>query len=199
MVREEKKVSRDSLAGIERSVSVSLADSVFNLSLSSLPLVASAAIRLFFTLSSSIGRMGNRQGKGRPDLGQLSRETLFPTKKLDEWLRFFNSRFPDGKVNREEFVAIYREKWNCPGDASDLCDHVFRHYDRDGNGSIDFRELMTALSASVKGSIVEKLQWTFKLYDINGDGCLSRGEVIRVLTVRTFSTDPPPTTTTTQP
>lgn len=127
--------------------------------------------------------MGIRLGKGRLDLGRLSRETLFPTKKLDEWFRFFNSRFPDGKVNREEFEAIYREKWNCPGDASDLCAHVFRHYDRDGNGFIDFRELMSALSASVRGSVVEHLQWTFKLYDVNGDGLLSRGEVINVLTV----------------
>lgn len=27
----------------------------------------------------------------------------------------------------------------------------------------------------------ERLKWTFKLYDLNGDGCISRGELTEVV------------------
>lgn len=33
------------------------------------------------------------------------------------------------------------------------------------------------LSTLLRGSVYERLRWTFKLYDINGDGCISRGEL----------------------
>ena len=38
------------------------------------------------------------------------------------------------------------------------------------------------LSTLLRGSIYEKLRWTFKLYDINGDGCITRGELGEVVT-----------------
>ena len=37
------------------------------------------------------------------------------------------------------------------------------------------------LSTLLRGSIYEKLRWTFKLYDINGDGCITRGELGEVI------------------
>lgn len=33
----------------------------------------------------------------------------------------------------------------------------------------------------LRGSIYEKLRWIFKLYDINGDGCITRGELWEVV------------------
>ncbi|XP_020295797.1 Kv channel-interacting protein 1 [Pseudomyrmex gracilis] len=47
------------------------------------------------------------------------------------------------------------------------------------NGSID---LLVTLSTLLRGSIYEKLRWTFKLYDINGDGCITKGELGEVVT-----------------
>lgn len=38
------------------------------------------------------------------------------------------------------------------------------------------------LSTLLRGSIYEKLRWTFKLYDINGDGCITRSELGEVVT-----------------
>jgi Ca2+-binding EF-hand superfamily protein len=29
--------------------------------------------------------------------------------------------------------------------------------------------------------VYERLKWTFKLYDLNGDGCISRGELTEVV------------------
>ncbi|CAG2067511.1 unnamed protein product, partial [Timema podura] len=39
------------------------------------------------------------------------------------------------------------------------------------------QDLLVTLSTLLRGSIYEKLRWTFKLYDINGDGCITRSEL----------------------
>lgn len=44
------------------------------------------------------------------------------------------------------------------------------------------QDLLVTLSTLLRGSIYEKLRWTFKLYDINGDGCITRGELGEVVT-----------------
>lgn len=37
------------------------------------------------------------------------------------------------------------------------------------------------LSTISRGSPTEKLQWTFNLYDINGDGCITREEMQEII------------------
>lgn len=39
------------------------------------------------------------------------------------------------------------------------------------------QDLLITLSTLLRGSVYERLRWTFKLYDINGDGCISRSEL----------------------
>ena len=41
--------------------------------------------------------------------------------------------------------------------------------------------MLVTLSTLLRGSIYEKLRWTFKLYDINGDGCITRSELSEVI------------------
>ena len=43
------------------------------------------------------------------------------------------------------------------------------------------QDLLVTLSTLLRGSIYEKLRWTFKLYDINGDGCITKGELGEVV------------------
>lgn len=38
------------------------------------------------------------------------------------------------------------------------------------------------LSTLSRGSLDEKLEWTFQLYDVNGDGFISREEMTEVMT-----------------
>ncbi|XP_024084332.1 calsenilin [Cimex lectularius] len=55
--------------------------------------------------------------------------------------------------------------------------YVFKAFDVNCNGAISFRDLLVTLSTLLRGSIYEKLRWAFKLYDINGDGCITRSEL----------------------
>lgn len=44
-----------------------------------------------------------------------------------------------------------------------------------------FQDLLTTLSTILRGSIYEKLRWAFKLYDLNGDGCITRSELEKIV------------------
>ncbi|KAF4516399.1 hypothetical protein B566_EDAN008522 [Ephemera danica] len=59
--------------------------------------------------------------------------------------------------------------------------YVFKAFDVNCNGAISFRDLLVTLSTLLRGSIYEKLRWTFKLYDINGDGCITRSELADIV------------------
>lgn len=40
---------------------------------------------------------------------------------------------------------------------------------------------MVTLSTLLRGSVYERLRWTFKLYDLNGDGRISRSELSEII------------------
>lgn len=46
---------------------------------------------------------------------------------------------------------------------------------------VALQDLLVTLSTLLRGSIYEKLRWTFKLYDINGDGCITRSELTEIV------------------
>lgn len=55
-------------------------------------------------------------------------------------------------------------------------------FDEDGGGDVDFQEFVAGLSAfSAKGNKEQKLQFAFKVYDIDRDGYISNGELFIVL------------------
>ena len=49
------------------------------------------------------------------------------------------------------------------GNVNEFCDHVFRTFDTDKNGYIDFKEFLLAIDVTSTGSPEEKLDWAFRL------------------------------------
>lgn len=45
-----------------------------------------------------------------------------------------------------------------------------------------FQDFVHGLSVLSRGSVEEKLQWAFQLYDINGDGFITREEMTDIVT-----------------
>jgi Ca2+-binding EF-hand superfamily protein len=58
---------------------------------------------------------------------------------------------------------------------------MFNMYDTDRNGRIEFPEFLSALSVIARGKFDEKLAWTFRLYDLDQDGCISKNEMTIVV------------------
>jgi Ca2+-binding EF-hand superfamily protein len=123
-------------------------------------------------------------GKGsKPNFKELSKGTKYTTKELQDFFKKFKKDYPDGKINKQQFVKLYQNMFETDddGDATEFCGHVFRQYDTDHNGFIDFREYVTTLSIASKGTPKEKLHWAFQLYDTDNSGYLTEHEIVEIL------------------
>ncbi|TRZ00271.1 hypothetical protein DNTS_003720 [Danionella cerebrum] len=109
----------------------------------------------------------------RPEgLEQLEAQTNFNKQELQEC--------PSGVVNEETFKHIYAQFFP-HGDASTYAHYLFNAFDTRNNGSIKFEDFVTGLSTLLRGTIREKLEWTFHLYDINKDGFINKEEMTEIV------------------
>lgn len=81
-----------------------------------------------------------------------------------------------GKLSLQELLAL-PELQNNP-----LVKRVADVFDKDGSGDVDFKEFLQGLSTfSSKVDKTEKLRFAFQIYDLDGDGFISREELFMVL------------------
>lgn len=69
------------------------------------------------------------------------------------------------------------------GTPDTFCEHVFRSFDNDNSGKIDFKEFLVAINMTSGGSPRDKLEWAFNMYDIDGNGTIEKVEMIEIITV----------------
>uniref|UniRef100_A0A8B9PKD0 Potassium voltage-gated channel interacting protein 3 n=1 Tax=Apteryx owenii TaxID=8824 RepID=A0A8B9PKD0_APTOW len=113
-------------------------------------------------------------------LEQLQAQTKFTKKELQSLYRGFKTECPSGLVDEETFKLIYSQFFP-QGDATTYAHFLFNAFDVDGNGAICFQDFVVGLSILLRGTVHEKLNWAFNLYDINKDGYITKEEMLEIM------------------
>ncbi|KDR10791.1 Kv channel-interacting protein 1-like [Zootermopsis nevadensis] len=119
----------------------------------------------------------------RPDsLESLCRATRFTEAELKRIYRGFKAECPTGVVREDTFKGIYSQFFPQGANANLYAHYVFNTLDQDHSGLLSFEDFVQGLSILSRGSLDEKLRWAFSLYDINGDGRITRSEMTDIVT-----------------
>lgn len=97
----------------------------------------------------------------------------------------FSAIDKSGNIGLNEFV-------NCLGRLNDsdnqsdadlvLGKILFRAFDKDNSGTIDYREFLATMAILSRGNVEQKLEFAFSMIDLDHDGKLSREELQKVVT-----------------
>ena len=110
----------------------------------------------------------------------LKSYTRYDEDTIKEFHKSFIKEFPTGQLTRDKFIDLYKMFiWR--GNAEQYCEHVFRTFDTDQNGFIDFGEFLVAMYVTSAGSAEEKLTWAFRMYDVDGNGVIDPDEMWKVV------------------
>ncbi|CAG0921865.1 unnamed protein product, partial [Notodromas monacha] len=118
----------------------------------------------------------------RPErLDQLCKISNFTKKEIQLIYRGFKQECPTGIVNEELFKDIFAQFFP-QGDASTYAHYVFQTFVKHQDSNyVNFEEYLKVLSLLSRGSMQDKVTWVFRLYDLNGDGRITRAEMSEVV------------------
>ncbi|GAV05552.1 hypothetical protein RvY_15664-4 [Ramazzottius varieornatus] len=124
----------------------------------------------------------------------LTKTTRFSRREIQLIYRSFKQECPTGIVTAEKFRELYSQFFPL-GDASYFARQIFQLMDQDMDGSVTFEEYLVVMSMLSRGSLDEKVQWVFNLYDSNGEGQLTAEKLtdvaVSVYEMLGSYTDPP--------
>ena len=110
----------------------------------------------------------------------LKAYTRYDEATIKEFHKRFMKDCSTGELTRDKFVDLYK-MLICRGNAEKYCEHVFRTFDTDQNGVIDFEEFLLAMYVTSSGTAEEKLTWAFRMYDVDGNGTIDPDEMLKVV------------------
>ncbi|OQR90034.1 hypothetical protein THRCLA_09458 [Thraustotheca clavata] len=134
-------------------------------------------------------------------ISELIHTTTFTMEDIFQMsCQFKDLAMANGTITSDKFTTIIGNHLgklvsgaNLPGDhgvstigetissSTSLIKRLYQVFDKDGNGTIDFREFIIGLNSLVKGTLEQKLDTLFALYDKDGSGTISVSELVLIL------------------
>ena len=127
--------------------------------------------------------MGSNNGKpglSNEEISALSKSSGLEENKVIEMLNDFLIEHPSGKMGPKDFRELI-SKALPKKDVRKMEKHVFRIYDTNKDGLIDFEEFMLVFHVMADGSNEEVLRMIFRVFDVNCDRTISRKEMKKLI------------------
>ncbi|XP_076669451.1 hippocalcin-like protein 4 isoform X2 [Andrena cerasifolii] len=113
-------------------------------------------------------------------LSSLTCQTGFSKDEIRKLYRAFKQHCPRGAVTTNDLKPAYAKLFPL-GDPAKYAQILFNTIDRDGDGIVSFGDLLAEIALITNGDIDQKLSWIFRFYDINGDGYITRKEMLVIM------------------
>ncbi|KAL7826305.1 hypothetical protein AOLI_G00315140 [Acnodon oligacanthus] len=125
--------------------------------------------------------MGNSKSGvvSREVLNDLKVSTKFSEAEITQWYENFQKQCPSGRITLTQFEEIYG-RFFPNSDAKTYAQHVFRSFDTNDDGTLDFKEYIVALHMTSSGKMSLKLEWAFSLFDVDKNGYITKNEVCEI-------------------
>jgi len=136
--------------------------------------------------------MGSKHGKpvlGDIDLHIIAENSGMDPTKVQQQFDDFVRAYPTGKVSKTCYktlmseALLIRKVGKNKERMEKLANHIFRVYDSNHDGYMDFVECMVVYHIMTQGEDEEVFGKIFRLFDVNGDGYISKQEMKRLVKV----------------
>ncbi|XP_071373327.1 guanylyl cyclase-activating protein 2-like [Centroberyx affinis] len=94
----------------------------------------------------------------------------------------FMKECPSGALHLHEFKRIFGVP-SSSEEESLYIETIFRSFDTNRDNTLDFLEYVAALHLVLRGNLEDRLKWSFKIYDKDGNGKLDRQEVKNLIRI----------------
>ena len=126
------------------------------------------------------GKKRMRKGKGSQKeesnkeemVAKLRAKVSLSKEEMSDCYDQFMKNCPNGEMTKAQFLKDQE---------GSMAESLFRVFDEDGSGTMDFTEYMLAINATNLDSPEDKLKWMFSVFDKDGGGTISGDEIEALL------------------
>jgi len=127
-----------------------------------------------------MGQLSSRPKLSGNQIREFQRHVSFSEDEIQDWYLEFcqctNRSHEDLFLTEDEFGKVYGSVF--PGQSDEFARHIFRTFDLNGDGRVNFREFLIGLSFSGSENPEKQLSWAFRVYDVRNTGYISKEDLI---------------------